>query len=72
MVFSDGLKELYVGDINGDGQEDLSVLTTADQLRGYVNRNGIFDVNGTPICLNVPNGENNLANVSRFYGGDMD
>lgn len=72
LVFADGLKELYVWDINGDGQQDLSVLTTADQLRWYVNNNGIFDVNGIPICLNVPNWERNLANVSWLYGGDMD
>jgi hypothetical protein len=71
MVFADGLKEVFIGDANGDGKEDIAVLTTADQLRVYTNKNGVFDVDGTLICLDVPRWEKNLSQVNRLYGWDM-
>lgn len=71
MVFADWLREIFVGDVTNNGQDDIVVLTTADQLRVYKNNDGVFDVDGTLICLDVPNGERNLAQVSWLYGWDL-
>jgi hypothetical protein len=38
LVVADGVKELFVGDVDGDGWEDIMVLTTSDKLRVYSNK----------------------------------
>ncbi|HMY80233.1 MAG TPA: hypothetical protein PK048_00105 [Candidatus Absconditabacterales bacterium] len=50
----DGIKQVYVGDGDGDGYQDIFVQTLAYQLRFYKNYEGDrIDVDGYPICLNL-------------------
>jgi len=53
MVISDGIKDIQVGDVTGNGYDDILVWTTENKLRAYVNNSWIFDVDGVLVCLNT-------------------
>ena len=72
IVVADGIKEMFAGDVDGDGREDLMVRTTSDKLRVYLNEDGIFEVDGQIVCLDIPNGDKNVAQVRQLFGEDMD
>ena len=72
VVIADGIRETYVGDLNGDGREDILVYTTSDKLRAYMNDGGVIDVQGTPICIDIPDGEFNVAQARQLEVADMD
>lgn len=72
LVVSDGIKETFIGDVDGDGWEDIMILTTSEKLRAYMNRQGVFDVDGTPVCLNVPLGHKNVAQVKQLFAEYID
>ena len=46
------IKEVFVGDADGQWGEDIIILTKNNQLRAYLNYGGIFDVDGRVACLN--------------------
>lgn len=53
MRLSDSIKDVYVGDVDGNNYPDVLVWTTNHQLRVYKNDKGVLDVDGNLICLNI-------------------
>ncbi|MDD3263232.1 MAG: VCBS repeat-containing protein [Candidatus Absconditabacteria bacterium] len=50
---ADSIKDVFVGDVDGNNYPDILVWTNSDQLRVYKNDKGIVDVDGNMICLNI-------------------
>ncbi|HMT01663.1 MAG TPA: VCBS repeat-containing protein, partial [Candidatus Absconditabacterales bacterium] len=72
LLIADGIEDLNVGDVDGNGYPDLLVKTPAQKLRVYRNNEGIFDVDGTNVCLDVPGGPQDLSQVYQIFFQDMD
>ncbi len=79
MLSAEPIKEVFVGDVDGNKYEDIIVRNTKDQLRIYRNNDGVFDVDGNLACLNtnVNRGEKSetpesLSGVHQFFIKDMD
>lgn len=79
MIIWDTIKEIHVGDVNGDKFPDMLIWTNADKLLVYQNRAGIMDVDGTPVCLNtnvasneVTSTPNDISWVHQIFVDDMD
>jgi hypothetical protein len=72
IVVADGLKETFIGDVDGDGRDDIMVSTQSDKLRVYMNNKGQIAVDGTIVCLDIPNGDVNVAQVRQLFVEDMD
>ncbi|MDR2415561.1 MAG: VCBS repeat-containing protein, partial [Candidatus Peribacteria bacterium] len=53
MLISVGIKDVYIGDVDGNNYEDIIIATTTNQLRVYRNSNGKFEVDGELVCLNT-------------------
>ena len=67
-VIADGIKNILIGDGDGDGYQDIFVHTLDNQLRFYKNQNGEkVDVDGYPICLDIPWWEKNLDGVYQRF-----
>jgi hypothetical protein len=54
MFLADQIQKAWLGDINDDGYADIIVHTQGNDLRAYTNNRGIFDVDGFPLCLDLP------------------
>lgn len=54
MVIADGIKNVFVGDADGNSYEDVIIQTNNDVLRAYKNNGGTMDVDGHQICLAIP------------------
>lgn len=50
----DGVKRVYVGDVDGNTQDDILVWTNNHMLRAYSNTDGVIDRDGQLICLDIP------------------
>jgi hypothetical protein len=79
LLIAVGIKDVYVGDVDKNGYDDIVISTTNNQLRTYLNKGGIFDVDGNLVCLNtnVEGGEisttpGNLSGVAQIFLEDMD
>jgi hypothetical protein len=72
MVIADWLKETFIGDVDGDGRDDIMVSTQSDKLRVYKNNNWEIAVDGTIVCLDIPNWDQNVAQVRQLFVDDMD
>lgn len=72
IVVADGLKEIFVWDVDGDGREDIMASTQSDKLRVYLNNKWEIAVDGTIVCLDIPNGDVNVAQVRQLFVDDMD
>ncbi|MFZ2718776.1 MAG: VCBS repeat-containing protein, partial [Candidatus Absconditicoccaceae bacterium] len=77
-ILADGIKEIYIGDVDGNNYDDIIILTQGDQLKAYTNQFGIFDVDGYLICLNsnVKQGiksedGSNLSGIDQLFLQDM-
>lgn len=58
MYIEDGIKQVYVGDGDGDWYQDIFVHTNTNKLRFYKNYNWqSIDVDGYPVCLSIPDGD---------------
>lgn len=72
MVIADGIKNVFVGDADGNSYEDVIVQTNNDVLRAYKNNGGTMDVDGRQICLAIPEGNQNVKNAHEMFVTDMD
>ena len=79
MMTTEQMEDVYVGDIDGNGYEDILVRNSKQQFRAYLNDEGIFDVDGRIACLNtnVKNWEISqnpsvLSGVHQVFVRDMD
>lgn len=71
MAIVDGVKEMRIGDADGNKRPDVFIQTKKNTLRVYRNEEGSFDVHGTPICLDVPTGDTSLDGVRQLFVRDM-
>lgn len=53
MVIAESVEELFVGDVDGNGYEDLLFKLTKGQLLAYLNKGGEFALDGKLVCLNA-------------------
>jgi hypothetical protein len=53
MILAVSIKDIQVGDVNDDKFPDIIVQTNDDKILVYRNRQGVIDVDGTPVCLNT-------------------
>ena len=73
------VKNVYVWDADGNGYEDVLVLTDNNQIRAYLNKWWVFDVDWSVACLNqnvfeweISSTPSNLEWLNKFYVEDMD
>jgi len=72
LVISDGVREIYPGDVDGDGDDDILVVTNSDKLRAYTQEDGVWDVDGWPICLSIPWWEyGSISSVTQLFVNDI-
>jgi hypothetical protein len=79
VVIGIGIEDVYIGDVDGNGYDDIIIKTKNNQLRTYLNDGGIFDVDGNLICLNTNVNEGkksetpgNMSGIYQFFIQDMD
>lgn len=79
MIIAEAIKEIHVGDIDGNGYEDIIIITTNNKGIVYLNNKGIFAVDGKNICLNT-NAEpdmkttkpDDFSNINQLFIVDAD
>jgi len=72
MVIADGIKNVFIGDTDGNSYEDIMIQTNDDKLRVYKNDEGKMDVDGLQVCLAIPGGQENVKNAHEMFVEDMD
>lgn len=65
-----GLNDLESGDFNGDGYEDIALLSGQGTTRAYVYYNDGSDDLSAPLVIN-PNPDDPYASISALGGGDF-
>jgi len=78
MIIADSIKEIKIGDVDGNWYDDILIWTNWNKLKIYKNKVWIFDVDGNQICLNTNIDEwlvtinpESLVNVSQLFFEDM-
>jgi hypothetical protein len=71
MAIADGVQDMRIGDADGDRLQDIFIKTKKNTLRMYKNQAWSFDVNGIPVCIDVPSWDTSLSNVRDLYIEDM-
>ena len=73
------IKNIFVWDADGNGYQDILVLTDNNQIRAYLNSWWMFDVDWSVVCLNqnvfeweVSETPSNLEWLNQFFVEDMD
>ena len=73
------VQDVYVWDADGNWYEDILVLTDNNQIRAYLNKGWIFDVDWSLACLNqnvfgwqISVTPSSLEWVNQFFVEDMD
>ena len=79
MMTTEQMEDVYVGDIDGNGYEDILIRNSKQQFRAYLNDEGIFDVDGRIACLNtnvknwdISQNPSVLSGVNQVFVRDMD
>lgn len=79
LFIAQQIKEVYVGDLDGNQYQDILIQTQAGQLRAYLNEQGKFPVDGQLACLNTNAAKDTisttpqyLSGVNQFFLQDMD
>jgi hypothetical protein len=79
MIIAEPIKDIKIGDVDGNGYEDIVIITTNNKGIVYLNDKGIFPVDGKNICLNInaepgminPNPDD-FSNIKQLFVEDMD
>jgi len=79
MIIAEPIKDIKIGDVDGNGDDDIFIITTNNKGVVYLNTDGIFPVDGKNICLNV-NSEpdminptpDDFSNIKQIFVEDMD
>lgn len=78
MILADWIKEIIVGDVDGNGYKDIIIKNNSDVLRTYKNDRWVFDVDWLPVCINTNVKENiisenpqNTSWVNQIFFEDM-
>lgn len=71
MIVDDGITHIEIGDVDGNGYEDI-IIQSKNSLRAYPNTKGVIDVDGFPVCLDLPGGPDAYDTVHQFFMRDMD
>ena len=73
------IKELHVWDADGNGYEDIIIITQNNQIRAYLNDWGIFDVDWSLWCINqnvfeweISHFPSSLESIHQIFIEDMD
>ena len=53
MLIADSIRDVSIGDVDGNGYEDVLIRTSDSTLKAYRNYQGVYDVDGTPVCLDT-------------------
>ena len=53
MIITEAIKEVHIGDVDGNGYEDIIIITRNNNGVVYLNDKGVFEVDGKTICLNT-------------------
>jgi hypothetical protein len=79
MVIADSIKEVVVGDIDGNKFPDIMIRTNNNKLKVYKNNKGIFSVDGSLVCLNTNTKEgeinktpDDMSKINQVFFEDMD
>ena len=73
------ISEVYVWDADWNGYDDIIVLTKNNQIRAYLNKWGMFDVDGNVACLNlnvrsweISTTPSDISEIYQLFVEDMD
>ena len=73
------IRDVFVGDADWNGYEDILVYTDNNQIRAYLNEWWIFDVDGNVACLNqnviwwqISDTPTDMEGINQFFVDDMD
>lgn len=79
MIIAQPIKDIKIGDVDGNGYEDIFVITTDSKWIVYLNDKGVFTVDGKNICLNIatePDTQNpspeDFSSMKQMFVEDMD
>ncbi|MCX6825442.1 MAG: VCBS repeat-containing protein [candidate division SR1 bacterium] len=78
MIIAEPIKEIKIGDVDGNGYEDIFIITNNNKGIVYLNNKGVFAVDGKNICLNIntePGTKNpipdNFGGIQQLFVQDM-
>ena len=79
MIIAEPIKDIKIGDVDGNGYDDIFVITTNNKGIVYLNDKWVFPVDGKNVCLNV-NAEpdminptpDDFSNIKQMFVQDMD
>lgn len=72
MLIQTQIADARAWDINGDEYNDIVIQTDDDRLFVYYNTNGVFDVDGYPVCLPINDEPHRITGVRQLFVHDMD
>lgn len=71
MAVADWVQDMWIWDADNNWLQDIFIRTKKNTLRVYKNNAWTFDVNGSPICIDVPSGNTSLQDVWQLFIEDM-
>jgi hypothetical protein len=79
MIITEAIKDIKIGDVDGNGYEDILIVTTNNKGTVYLNDKGVFPVDGKNICLNtntepdmINTKPEDFSNIKQLFIEDMD
>ncbi|MEI6775257.1 MAG: VCBS repeat-containing protein [bacterium] len=79
MIIAQPIKEIKIGDVDGNGYEDIFVITSNNKGIVYLNDKGAFTVDGKNVCLNantepdmINQNPEDFGNIKQMFVQDMD
>lgn len=79
MIIAEPIKDINIGDVDGNGYDDIFIITNNNKGIVYLNDKGVFTVDGKNVCLNTntepeeinPNPDD-FSNIKEMFVEDMD